>query len=245
MARSENSAFFIGRVISDLESLDQIDGVKFFINTHEEWVNKDGENVSKTYTHECVVLQQNVKDSIKNQIKKDCLIYISGKIRVTSEVTEKNTNSDSVTIEVLDFVILKDHEERKSHPSKSLISLIGNLGKDPIIRQGKSGNIAKFPMATSEEKYNKDTQEKISKTNWHQIVIFNQKLSELAEKYLKKGSKVFVKGRLRPSSWTDMNGEARNNVEIEVFDFIILTRANNTNNVSSSSGYSEDMDVPF
>ncbi|MBS0185233.1 MAG: single-stranded DNA-binding protein [Proteobacteria bacterium] len=84
------------------------------------------------------------------------------------------------------------------------VILIGNLGKEPEIRQLQDGTkVAQFSIATSESWKDKMTGERRDRTEWHRIVIFNDRLSEIVERYLKKGSKVYVEGQLQTRKWTD------------------------------------------
>lgn len=93
--------------------------------------------------------------------------------------------------------------------------VLGNLGKDPEIRQTTDGKkIANLSIATSETWTDKATNEKQEKTEWHRVVIFNSHLSEIAEKYLKKGSKVYVEGSMKTRKYTDNNGIEKYTTEI-------------------------------
>lgn len=93
--------------------------------------------------------------------------------------------------------------------------IIGNVGKNPEIRQGKSGKkIACFSVATSETWRDKETGEKKESTDWHRIVCLNEHLSEFVEKYVKKGSKVYVDGTIKTRSYEDNAGTTRYVTEI-------------------------------
>ncbi|KXK46086.1 MAG: Single-stranded DNA-binding protein [Bacteroidia bacterium] len=88
------------------------------------------------------------------------------------------------------------------------VILVGNLGKDPELRHIEGGiSVAKFPLATSEVYKNKDGQ-RVTQTEWHNVVLWRQ-LAETAEKFLKKGSLVYIEGRLRSRSWDDKEGNKR------------------------------------
>lgn len=92
--------------------------------------------------------------------------------------------------------------------------IIGRLGKDPEIRKTQAGtSIANFSIATSETWKNKQG-EKQEKTEWHNIVIFNEKLAELAGQYLKKGSSVYLEGKIVTRKWEDKEGATRYTTEI-------------------------------
>ena len=95
------------------------------------------------------------------------------------------------------------------------VILVGNLGKDPEIKSMQDGTkIANLTIATSEQWKDKETQERKEKTEWHRVVIFNDKLAEIAEKYMRKGSKVYVEGQLQTRKWTDQSGQERYTTEV-------------------------------
>lgn len=101
------------------------------------------------------------------------------------------------------------------------VMLIGNLGKDPEIRYSQQGlAIVKFPLATSESWVDKGTGNKQEKTEWHNIAAFG-KPAEILEKYLSKGSKVFIEGRIQTSNY-DKDGQTRYFTEIIVANFQFL-----------------------
>lgn len=97
------------------------------------------------------------------------------------------------------------------------IILIGNVGKDPEIKTMNNGNrFAKFSMATSENWKDKDSGERKSKSDWHHIVVFSNHLVEIVEKYVKKGSKVYVEGKSTTREWTDKEGIKRYITEVNI-----------------------------
>jgi single-strand DNA-binding protein len=99
--------------------------------------------------------------------------------------------------------------------SVNKVILVGNLGKDPEIRfMQDGGKIASFSVATSESWKDKVTGERKERTEWHRIAIMNDKLAEIAERYLKKGSKVYLEGQLQTRKWTDQSGQERYTTEI-------------------------------
>jgi single-strand DNA-binding protein len=103
--------------------------------------------------------------------------------------------------------------------SVNKVILVGNLGRDPEIRSTQDGmRIANLNLATSESWRDKMSGERKEKTEWHRVVIFNDRLTELAEKYLRKGSKVYVEGALQTRKWTDQQGQERYSTEV------VLTR---------------------
>jgi len=107
--------------------------------------------------------------------------------------------------------------------SLNKVNLIGNLGNDPDIRTMPNGNkVANISIATTYSY--KDGDDWQEKTEWHKAVMFNQK-AEIADKYLKKGSKIFVDGRLQTRSWEDPKGGGkRYSTEIVVNDMIMLSK---------------------
>ncbi|WP_433951342.1 single-stranded DNA-binding protein [Brevundimonas bullata] len=99
--------------------------------------------------------------------------------------------------------------------SVNKVILIGNLGKDPEIRTLNSGDrVANLRIATSEKWRDKATGERKEKTEWHQIVIFNENIVKVAENYLKKGSTVYIEGSLQTRKYTDAQGVEKYSTEI-------------------------------
>jgi len=95
------------------------------------------------------------------------------------------------------------------------VILVGNLGRDPEIRSTQDGmRIANLALATSETWRDKMSGERKERTEWHRVVIFNERLAEVAEKYLKKGAKVYIEGALQSRKWTDNSGQERYTTEI-------------------------------
>jgi len=99
--------------------------------------------------------------------------------------------------------------------SLNKVMLIGNLGKDPEVRTFQNGGkVCNFSIATSESWKDRNTGERQEKTEWHNVAIFNEGLAGVAERYLKKGSKVYVEGQLQTRKWTDQNGNDRYTTEV-------------------------------
>ncbi len=95
------------------------------------------------------------------------------------------------------------------------VILVGNLGRDPEIRHTQDGvKIANLSLATSESWKDRNTGERREKTEWHRIVIFNDRLADVAEQYLRKGSKVYIEGQLQTRKWTDQSGQEKYTTEI-------------------------------
>lgn len=108
--------------------------------------------------------------------------------------------------------------------------LIGNLGKDPEVRRLENGAVvASFPIATSETYVEKATGEKRETTDWHNIVVWRG-LAEVVEKYVKKGMKLYIEGKLRTRSWQDKDGNTRYTTEVQADEMTILTWLDNENN---------------
>ncbi len=103
------------------------------------------------------------------------------------------------------------------------VMLIGNLGKDPeIMHFDNGGSLVKFPIATSESYTNRDGQ-RVTNTEWHNIVINVKGLVDVAHKYLKKGHKVYLEGRIKTKKWQDQSGNDRYSTEIQVNQMTMLT----------------------
>lgn len=103
--------------------------------------------------------------------------------------------------------------------SVNKVILVGNLGKDPEVRRMQSGDaVANLSIATSESWKDKSTGERREKTEWHRVVLFG-KVAEIAEKYLSKGSKVYIEGQLETRKWTDQNGVEKYSTEVVVRGF--------------------------
>jgi single-strand DNA-binding protein len=116
------------------------------------------------------------------------------------------------------------------------VILIGNLGKDPEIRRMDNGIIvANFPLATSETYTDRTTSEKKELTDWHDIVMWRG-LAEVAEKYLKKGMKIYVEGKLKKRSWQDRDGNTRYSTEIVADELTILSSKNERGDQAQNDG---------
>jgi len=107
--------------------------------------------------------------------------------------------------------------------SVNKVILIGNLGDDVKMHYFEGGGcIGRFPIATSESYISKQTNERVTNTDWHTIVVRN-KAAEICEKYLKKGDKVYIEGRIKNRQWQDEAGNTRYSTEIHANDFTFLT----------------------
>ena len=99
--------------------------------------------------------------------------------------------------------------------SVNKVILVGNLGRDPEIRTTNDGTkVANFSLATSENWRDRNTGERRERTEWHRVVIFNDRLVDVVEKYVSKGSKLYIEGQLQTRKWTDRDGQERYTTEI-------------------------------
>lgn len=100
------------------------------------------------------------------------------------------------------------------------VILVGNLGKDPEARTFQNGGkVVKFPLATSESWKDKTTGERKDKTEWHNVVIYNERLADVAERFLKKGAKIYLEGQIESRKYTDSSGQERYITEVVVRPF--------------------------
>jgi single-strand DNA-binding protein len=122
--------------------------------------------------------------------------------------------------------------------SVNKVILVGNLGKDPEVRTGQDGSkIVNFSLATSETWNDKGSGERKEKTEWHRIVVFNDRIGDVVEKYVRKGSKVYVEGALQTRKWTDQSGQEKYTTEVVIGRFNgVLTMLDSRN---SEGGMSE------
>lgn len=133
--------------------------------------------------------------------------------------------------------------------------ILGRLGQDPDIRTTQSGSrIANLSVATSESWKDKATGERKEKTEWHRIVVFSDPLITLAERYLKKGSKVYLEGQLETRKWTDQSGQDRYSTEVVLrpyrgqIQMLDSVKEIDQHNVDKGNGYQPqdlDDDIPF
>jgi single-strand DNA-binding protein len=121
--------------------------------------------------------------------------------------------------------------------SVNKVILIGNLGKDPEVRRLESGAVvANFPLATSETYTDRNTGEKKENTDWHDIVLWRG-LAEIAEKYVRKGTKVYIEGKLKKRSWQDKEGNTRYTTEVLADEMTILSRPENADRPEPQQPY--------
>ena len=133
------------------------------------------------------------------------------------------------------------------------VMLIGHLGDEVKMHHFEGGGcIGRFPLATNESYTNKSSGEKISSTEWHNIVVRN-KAAELCQKYLSKGDKVYIEGKIKSRKWTDDSGKERYMTEINTDVFTFLNNRNEDKQLNSSENESNEVhdsdinnqDLPF
>ena len=115
------------------------------------------------------------------------------------------------------------------------VMLIGHLGDEVKMHYFDDKNcVGRFPLATNETYTNKQTNERVSNTEWHNIVVRN-KAAEICEKYLSKGDKVYVEGRIKTRKWTDDKGIERYSTEIQCNEFTFLSTKNTQQQPNSNT----------
>ena len=101
--------------------------------------------------------------------------------------------------------------------SVNKVILVGNLGRDPEVKSLQDGrSLVNMSVATSDTWRDRQTGERKERTEWHRVVIFNDKLAEVAQKFLKKGAKVYLEGQLNTRKWTDQSGQERYTTEVVI-----------------------------
>src|SRR5215469_7702653 len=131
--------------------------------------------------------------------------------------------------------------------SVNKVILVGNVGKDPEVRTTQEGSkIVNFSLATSETWNDRSSGERKERTEWHRVVIFNERLADVAERFLRKGRKVYVEGALETRKWTDQSGQEKYTTEVVLRNFrgeltmLDNTRADEGGSMPDSGGYSRD-----
>ncbi|MBS1079128.1 single-stranded DNA-binding protein [Gluconobacter kondonii] len=127
--------------------------------------------------------------------------------------------------------------------SVNKVTLVGNLGKDPETRNTQSGGkIVNLTLATSDTWNDKQSGERKERTEWHRVVIFNERVADVAERFLRKGRKVYIEGELRTRKWTDQSGVEKFTTEVVIDRFrgdLVLIDSNRDNQQNQSSSYSQ------
>ena len=125
--------------------------------------------------------------------------------------------------------------------------LIGHLGDDVKIHHFEGGgSIGRFPLATNESYTKKDTGEKVTETEWHNIVVRN-KAAELCLKYLSKGDRIYIEGKIKTRKWKTEDGNDRYTTEINVdqFTFLSTKKISESQNTLNNDSNPENQDLPF
>lgn len=130
--------------------------------------------------------------------------------------------------------------------SLNKVLLIGRLGNDPEIKQMQNGkSVARLSVATSESWKDKNTGERKEKTEWHRVVIFNEGLVSVVQKYLKKGAQVYIEGQLNTNKYTDSNGQEKYSTQIVLQGYnSSLTMLDGKNSSSGDSKKLENSQLP-
>ena len=129
--------------------------------------------------------------------------------------------------------------------SVNKVILVGNLGKDPEVRSTQDGQkIVNLTLATSDTWNDRQSGERKERTEWHRVVIFNDRVADVAERYLRKGSKVYVEGSLQTRKWTDQSGQERYTTEVVIGRFkgeltMLDTRGGGEPSMGEGGGYRE------
>ncbi len=127
--------------------------------------------------------------------------------------------------------------------SVNKVILVGNLGRDPEARQMNDGReLVNLSLATSET-WRDQQGERRERTEWHRVVIFNQRLGEVARRYLRKGSKVYLEGQLQTRKWTDQQGSERYTTEVVLGQYRGALTMLDSRSDSGASGYPGDQDM--
>jgi len=101
--------------------------------------------------------------------------------------------------------------------SVNKVILVGNLGRDPEVKSMQDGrSMVNMSIATSDTWRDRQSGERKERTEWHRVVIFNEKLAEVAQKFVRKGSKIYIEGQLSTRKWTDQSGQERYTTEVVI-----------------------------
>ncbi|MFM7988457.1 MAG: single-stranded DNA-binding protein, partial [Candidatus Fonsibacter sp.] len=130
--------------------------------------------------------------------------------------------------------------------SLNKVLLIGRLGNDPEIKQMQNGkSVARLSVATSESWKDKNTGERKEKTEWHRVVIFNEGLVNVVQKYLKKGAQVYIEGQLNTNKYTDSNGQEKYSTQVVLQGYnSSLTMLDGKNSLSGDSKKIDNSQLP-
>ena len=134
--------------------------------------------------------------------------------------------------------------------SVNKVILVGNLGHDPEIRHTQAGNaIANLSVATSESWNDRNSGERKTRTEWHRVVVFNEHLVGVVEKYLRKGAKVYLEGQLQTRKWTDQQGAEKFSTEVVLQNYkgelVLLDRPQEVNDPAKQGPHDPTDEIPF
>lgn len=133
--------------------------------------------------------------------------------------------------------------------SVNKVILVGNVGKDPEVRQfPNGGQVCNLTLATSESWKDKNTGEKREKTEWHRIAIFSEGLIRVVQSYVKKGSKLYIEGQLETRKWQDQNGVDKYTTEIALRGFgstLTMLDSRNSEGGGQRGGYDQGSSVGY
>ena len=124
------------------------------------------------------------------------------------------------------------------------VTLVGNIGNEPEVKTFQNGNkVVNLSLATSERWKDKESGEMKTNTEWHKVVIFNPVLVDVAEKYVKKGSKIYVEGQLQTRKWQDSSGTEKYTTEVVLQNYrgelLLLDRTNDSNSFKGIEGQNQ------
>jgi single-strand DNA-binding protein len=134
--------------------------------------------------------------------------------------------------------------------SVNKVILVGNVGKDPEVRSAQDGTkIVNFSLATSETWNDRASGERKERTEWHRVVVFNDRIADVVEKYIRKGSKVYVEGALQTRKWTDQSGQEKYTTEVVIGKFrgeltMLDTKGGGDGGMASEGGYGRERSAP-
>jgi len=219
MAGSFNKVILMGNLGADPKIVTFDNGGKIAnlrLATSESWKDRQsGERKEKTEWHSVVVRGEALVNIVETYLKKGSKVLVEGLVATRKWV---NDGVDHYTTEVVVSSITGGLTMiSATSGSTNRVMLIGNLGRDPEIRNFQNGGkIANLRLATSESWKDKDTGERKEKTEWHSVVVRGAGVAGIAEKFLEKGSTVLVEGQLSTRKWTDQSGAERYSTEIVV-----------------------------
>ncbi|UFX98170.1 single-stranded DNA-binding protein [Candidatus Gromoviella agglomerans] len=260
MIGSLNKVILVGEVDGNVEvKVSSPSGrrmAKFSLKTTSSWVDRDGTHKDSIEKHMVVVFNEklvNVVESLRSGAK----CYVEGSLQY-SKWQDNNTGNYRFSVEVVLpqyrgtlEVLAQDNFSSMGCVNK--VMLIGNLGKDPVVRVSSTNGkkIASMVVATSES-YKNSEGNKMQKVEWHDVVVFNNHLSQVIEQYVRKGTKLYLEGNIRSRIRQDEDGE-RQSTEIIIpminGDMTILSPSSKSQTNDSHSGSDDDNDydddMPF